>query len=348
MKLLSIIFFSCCSIIFTQENKNILITGYWPPTNEIVKNFSDNPTLNPQGWQGKNWQNSGYNLYSFFPTFPNGLKKENGCGQGNLEVDYQDTSRDFWQIVEKVKPVAIIAFGLGHGPWEIEFNARNLPAKDWRKDYIAPQYPMTKPDITRKDNFTLHSTLPVENIAQKINAANLGIKAWVDWKGNPGKFLCEYMAYHVMWYQNLHSNGKDPCLAAGFIHVGSGVSIEVGRKALKITLQETIAHISKKAVYKSQSLEEALRGQQKKIYVTRINDNQVLKVLLSQPGVCYRYLGDDINALDENSSRFFVSDLKATATNYHHNSVKVYTLSVDKKQKISYVDLKLGFSLLDD
>ncbi len=47
---------------------NILVTGFWPPTNAMVQEFSNNPTLNPDGWKGKNWENSGYDIYSYFRT----------------------------------------------------------------------------------------------------------------------------------------------------------------------------------------------------------------------------------------------------------------------------------------
>jgi uncharacterized membrane protein YqaE (UPF0057 family) len=37
---------------------NILLTGYWPPTGGIdsmLKPFSTNSILNPNGWTGGNW-----------------------------------------------------------------------------------------------------------------------------------------------------------------------------------------------------------------------------------------------------------------------------------------------------
>src|SRR5262245_41383211 len=49
---------------------NIMITGYWPPTNEMIREFSNNPTQNPGGWIGGNWEGRGYNVYAYFPEFP--------------------------------------------------------------------------------------------------------------------------------------------------------------------------------------------------------------------------------------------------------------------------------------
>ena len=95
-----------------DHTNNILLTGYWPPTNEMVRRFSDNPQQNPGGWVGGNWEGRGYNVFSFFPEFPGGVGT-NPQGTGDLMVDYQDTSTDWWRIVERIRPVAIITFSRG-------------------------------------------------------------------------------------------------------------------------------------------------------------------------------------------------------------------------------------------
>ena len=48
-----------------RENPVILITGYWPPTNEMIRDFSQDLSLNPDGWIGNNWENKGM----IFPVF---------------------------------------------------------------------------------------------------------------------------------------------------------------------------------------------------------------------------------------------------------------------------------------
>jgi pyrrolidone-carboxylate peptidase len=230
---------------------NIMLTGYWPPTggtNGMLTGFSTNTTLNPGGWAGGNWNNLGFDVYSFFPTFPGGTGS-NPKGTGDFEVDYQDTWNDFWRITDELDPVAIISYGLGSGPWEIEYNARNLSSSNWYNDYLSPYRP-ERPDGTVPAGYFRHSTLPVDDIASAVNAAGLaGIGstgAWVDYSGNPGAFLCEYMAYLGMWYQDMHSSKTDPfrCYAAGFIHVGSGVSVNAARMASEITLLETIGYLN--------------------------------------------------------------------------------------------------------
>ena len=67
--------------IYTEQpNLKILLLGYWPPSNEAVRRFSRNPLLNPEGWIGENWEESGYDIISYFPSFlpPDCMN----CGQG--------------------------------------------------------------------------------------------------------------------------------------------------------------------------------------------------------------------------------------------------------------------------
>lgn len=67
----------------------------------------------------------------------------------------------------------------------------------------------------------------------------------MDWNGNPGVFLCEYMAYLGMWYQDEHSSENDEwqAFAAGFTHVHGSVSVADATIASQIALQETIAYL---------------------------------------------------------------------------------------------------------
>lgn len=54
-------------IAFAAHTNNILLTGYWPPTNEMLRDWSTNPAQNPNGWAGGNWEGLGYDVYSYFP-----------------------------------------------------------------------------------------------------------------------------------------------------------------------------------------------------------------------------------------------------------------------------------------
>ena len=215
--------------------RNIMVTGYWNPTGKMIAQFSNNSYLNPDGWKGENWGNLGYNVHSYFPT-PD-------IYNGTFKVDYQDTWNDFWKITSEINPIAIISFGAGSGPWEIEYNARNLI--NWINDNNPPLKPTPNPpDDSVPLDYERHSSLPVEEISDAINELT-SIDAWIDYNGNPGRFLCEYMAYHDMWYQSLHSSETDPywCIAAGFTHVSGSVSVEQAVLASEIALRVTIDYI---------------------------------------------------------------------------------------------------------
>ena len=71
---------------FAANTTNIMLTGYWPPSNEMLRKFSTDPNQNPGGWQGENWEGRGYNIYAYFPEFPGGTGS-NPKGEGDLEVD---------------------------------------------------------------------------------------------------------------------------------------------------------------------------------------------------------------------------------------------------------------------
>ena len=214
---------------------NIMLTGFWNPTGLMIKPFSTSNYLNPGGWKGESWDNSGYNIYSYFPT--------PGLYNGTFEVDYQNTWNDFWNITSDLNPIAIISFGAGNGPWEIEYNARNLDS--WINDDKAPYQPTPCPPEGKVDvGYVRHSTLPVEEIKNAVNDET-NIEAWIDWDKNPGKYLCEYIAYLGMWYQNIHNSSDEvsQCKTAGFIHVRSNVPIDEAMKATNITIRKTIEYL---------------------------------------------------------------------------------------------------------
>ncbi len=226
---------------------NILITGYWPPTNEMIRRFSTSGTQNPQGWIGGNWESRGYNIHSYFPEFPGGVGV-NPQGTGDLMVDYQDTSTDFWQIANTIKPVAIITFSRGSSGSNWELEARTKNRTTWINDYIAPFQPTpSPPDNTVPAETIRFSTLPMQNIVNAVNQASLGISAFVDTNSPDlaGGFLSEFMGYHGSWYQSIHNSPSDPswCVAAGHLHVGISTPQAAATTAVEITLRQLIAHV---------------------------------------------------------------------------------------------------------
>lgn len=235
---------ACPSPGRAAHTNNIMITGYWPPTNEMIRPFSANPKQNPAGWVGENWEGRGYDIYAFFPEFTN--FPNDPIGMGDFEVDYQDTSEDWWRITADIDPVAIITFSRGSNGrlWELETRQRNL--FNWVQDYRAPFRPTPNPpDASVPTGFIRPSTLPVQEIVSAVNSANLGLNAFADVTGFGGGFLSEFIAYHGVWYQDLHKLPDDPAqsVAAGHIHVGTNVSTETGRLAAEISLRELITYV---------------------------------------------------------------------------------------------------------
>lgn len=223
---------------------NVMITGYWPPTNEMIRRFSPDPIQNPDGWIGEDWEGRGYNVYAYFPEFPHGL----GKGEGDFEVDYQDTSQDFWLYTGQIEPVAIITTGRAGDDtdWEVEWRHRNLACLLWTNDYLDPLKPTPcPPDESQPGGYIRYSSLPMQQIADAVNDAGLDVNAFVDTSSYGGNFLCEFIGYHANWYHELHADPDDPLwlVAGGHIHVGSLVELADAVEATEITLRTLIGQL---------------------------------------------------------------------------------------------------------
>ncbi|MEM7311185.1 MAG: hypothetical protein AAF682_31245, partial [Planctomycetota bacterium] len=234
----------------STERPAILLTGYWPPSNDGVRQFSANPAQNPGGWQGADWEGRGYDVYAHFPEFSAaGCSTTCGfCGKGSgeLEVDYQDTSADFWPIADALQPIAILTFSRGNidTSWELEMNQYNDAA--WIADFQLPIQPTpAPPDASVPEGHLRLSTLPVDDIADAVNAAAVGINAFICYSLDGGSYLSEFIAYHGVWYQDLHSAPTDPawCIAAGHIHVGCLSSTASVEQAVEVSLRSLIDYV---------------------------------------------------------------------------------------------------------
>lgn len=248
------------------NTNNILLTGYWPPTNEIVREFSNNPAQNLV-WIGRNWEGRGYDIYAYFPEFP-GLTGPNwGRGSGDFEVDYQDTATDWSRIVGGVKPVAIITFSRANTTvgWELEPAARRWRLQSdagitpslYTADYAAPIRPDGLPIAAEPLGNIRLSSLPMQAIVNAVAAQMSPTQAqpFIDpWNpSNPsdpfdfgGGFLSGYIAYLGCWHRdtNVAPSAAFRCVAAGHIHVGTNMTVANGRQAAKISLRELIAHVN--------------------------------------------------------------------------------------------------------
>src|SRR5690348_8726717 len=105
-----------CVCFFPQDARagNIVLIGYWPPTNEMLRPFSTSLAQNPGGWMGQNWNGLGHDVYAFFPEFapdgnpfndPFGSAGYIGSPESDFRVDYQDTSLDFWSVMDALHPL---------------------------------------------------------------------------------------------------------------------------------------------------------------------------------------------------------------------------------------------------
>ena len=231
--------------ISNQRNRPVLmVTGYWPPTNEMLRHFSQKPELNPTGWEGENWKNLGFDVISFFPEFNPPDCSNCGQGYGDFEVDYQDTSSDFWRIIDEVKPVGIITFsrGFNNNSWELENNVYNWV--NWYADYTSPLYPTpSPPDDSVSDNHNRGTALPLTLIEEALDNSNLPVNCYVDQNGDAGRFLSEFMGYHGMWYHQSSLNSENPCMLGGHIHVGGQLSTRVSKDAAELTIETVLGYL---------------------------------------------------------------------------------------------------------
>lgn len=227
----------------TNGLPHVLVTGYWPPTNEMLREFSQNPAQNPGGWVGENWENRGYNLYAFFPEFPGGL----GKGDGDFEVDYQDTSNDWWPLVDQIKPLCIVTFSRAGNDldWEMEGGNGNYTSSLWSSDYLIPFKPTPElPSDMEAHPVQRYSTQPMDAIVAAVAAEVPTLNPFIAPFDN-GRFLSNYIGYHGNWYRDLHA---DPCqpnvnLIAGHIHVGYAMSLAEAVDATRVTLRVVLDHL---------------------------------------------------------------------------------------------------------
>lgn len=268
----------CAPVARAGYTNNILITGYWPPTNNMVRQFSTSPASNPAGWQGSNWRNSGFNIHSYFPEFPGQTGPNWGRGTGDFEVDYQDTWADWQRITAEIKPVAIITFSRANTTvgWELEPAAQRfrIPGEASPPGRTVPLYSsdgfdnngaappnMTVPTdaefLAQPVGTIYNNTLPMQQIVSAVDAAfttaevDPFIAAYNPATPNTydfgGSFLSGYISFLGTWYQSRNSSpsAEFRTFAAGHIHVGTSMTLANATLATEITLDTLIAHLRK-------------------------------------------------------------------------------------------------------
>lgn len=248
---------------------NILITGYWPPTNGMIRRFSENASQNPQGWIGGNWEGRGYDIHAFFPEFPGQSGPNWGRGSGDFEVDYQDTAADFARIVEQIRPAAIITFSRDNSTvgWVLEpaYQRWRLPGETipsgqrqvplYFPDYDAQGYPTNVPIASEPVGRIRLSSLPMSQIVSNVSSGMAGqnIQPFIA-PYNPnsvsssafgGNFLSGYIGYLGAWYADVNNTPDAPfrCFAAGHIHVGTNLNPLLAEQATAISLRTLTTHL---------------------------------------------------------------------------------------------------------
>lgn len=240
--------------------KNVVLTGYWPPTNEMLRPWSTNPAQNDGGWIGANWGGYGYDVYAFFPEFPpdgdptnDAIGEEGSVGspRSDLRVDYQATSADFWRIVDTWQPVILLTTSRGGDiGWEIEaieggHGAGNDggPAHDWTPDNHGAEVLPTKASIEARSwsaiseyrqGKTLASSLPIEAIVAATTPLRV-TDVVVDTETG-GNFLSGFMGLHGLVY---HSTAPHN-VAAGHIHVGAALPVADAKVLIEATLHAVL------------------------------------------------------------------------------------------------------------
>jgi hypothetical protein len=219
-----------------------------------------------------NWKGSGYDVLAITPTFlapvDPGPPPEWDQGTGELQVDYQATSQDFWRLLELHRPIAILSHSRGNPidkSWELEVSATNIKHGGWKNDFVPPKKPniggaaddfspekgkgpiaQDPPDRTQAAGLTRASNLPMAEIVAAVTAKVPTLNAFIDPTGIVGAFVSEYMAYHVAWAREY--NVADPCmklLLSGHTHVGGGVLNTEGEQAVEAALDEVIKKLPK-------------------------------------------------------------------------------------------------------
>ncbi len=238
-------------VALADYTNNILITGYWPQTNNMLRPFSTNSAQNPDGWVGENWQGQGWDIHGYFPEFPGGPISPGfwGKGEGDFEVDYQDTHADWNRIIGEIQPAAIITFSRGRAGsnWEIEGRLRWWSPNQWLNDYEGVLKPTA--DMAIFDDLTplefYDSALPVDDILQAVADTGAVDSVFIDQAGG-GRFLSEFIGMHGMW-NHLMNEGEDSVarsFAAGHIHVGIDTPLAAAEIATEATLMALTNHLN--------------------------------------------------------------------------------------------------------
>ncbi|MEM7156962.1 MAG: hypothetical protein AAF799_29190 [Myxococcota bacterium] len=239
--------------------KNVVLMGYWPPTNEMLRQWSTNPKQNHGVWTGENWGGYGYDVHAFFPEFPPdgdpsndpfGSEGRVGSRDFDLQVDYQATSEDFWRIVDELEPTILITTSRGGSiGWEIEaieggHGGGESVAFDWSSDGYGDQTHPTRDSIderswdaisTWRAGNVLPTELPVDAIVAATEVLDL-TSVEIDETGTSGNYLSGFLGLHGLAYARTYPD----VLAAGHIHVGIDLPSDDAQQLMEASLHAVL------------------------------------------------------------------------------------------------------------
>lgn len=226
----------------------VVLTGFWPPSNEMLRPWSTSETQNPQGWMGKNWRGLGYDVHSFFPEFPpDGDPTDNAIGErgsvgavgSDFQVDYQDASADFWRIMDTYQPRILITTSRGGDiGWELE--SREGGHSSWISDRFGQFQTPTSQTIDNRsteaiehyaDGVELKSTLPLEQLKSALIGINPRVDVQID-DHTSGNYLSGFVGLHGVYYHHTQKHN----VAAGHIHVGREINARDAYDMMQHTL----------------------------------------------------------------------------------------------------------------
>ncbi|MEM1231305.1 MAG: hypothetical protein AAGI15_12265 [Pseudomonadota bacterium] len=229
-----------------------MVTGYWPPTNEMLRAFAAGTD-----WEGANWRGLGYDVYAFFPEFPpDGDPTNDAIGEAgsvgdsdtDFPVDYQETSADFWRIADACTPRVLITTSRGGAiGWELEaveggHGGSGSPETDWSSDRNGEPLPSQgtvdprswAAISTYRSGNRLPSALPLAEIQAAVEPA-AEVSVAID-PNTSGNYLSGFMGLHGLYYQRI----TDGVVAAGHIHVGRDVSVAEAERLFAVTLETVL------------------------------------------------------------------------------------------------------------
>ena len=225
-------------------------------------------------WQGKNWRGYGYDVYAHFPEFPpdgdptnDSIGDPGSVGVGDLPVDYQATSRNFWQLIERYRPQILITTSRGGEiEWELERiegghgdDVTKDPAKDWISDRYGESNFPTEASIDPRSwqaisqfrvGRTLTSKLPLEKLVDELSKHDL-LTIEID-DETSGNYLSGFMGLHGLYYNHIEPSS----LTAGHIHVGRHVTSDAAEAMMRMTLEIVLREFSADAACPPTGIEE--------------------------------------------------------------------------------------------